>query len=101
MNMPPGSEHIQRFSRAGGIRRPYRLGCIFHGSMRAWVYVFDHPYFQVTGADGAFQLRDIPAGKYRLEMAHPAGGLRWSEPITVTAGIVSQVTIDVSPDDKK
>jgi hypothetical protein len=30
------------------------------------IAVFAHPYFAVTDADGAFEIKDAPAGKYRL-----------------------------------
>ena len=36
-------EQTETFSRAGGSRRPVVLGCHFHGSMRAWIFIFDHP----------------------------------------------------------
>jgi hypothetical protein len=40
------------------------------------VRVFDHPYFAVTDADGTFELRDAPAGTYRLVIWHDAIGFR-------------------------
>ncbi len=44
-----------------------RVKCNIHSWMRAWVGVVAHPYFAVTGADGAFQLRDVPPGNYLIE----------------------------------
>jgi hypothetical protein len=38
--------------------------------MRAYGGVMPHPYFQVTGADGAFSLKGIPPGKYELVVWH-------------------------------
>jgi hypothetical protein len=66
--------------------------------MRGWVYVFDHPFFKVTGSDGAYRLEHVPPGKYRLEMVHPAGQLRGSDEIEVKAGQVTRKDIRVSPD---
>lgn len=40
------------------------------------VRVFDHPYFAVTDADGKFELRDAPAGTYRLVIWHDRIGFR-------------------------
>lgn len=94
---PPGTNHVQTFDSAGGTRLPIRLGCSFHSNMQAWVFVFDHPFHQVTGTDGRFRLEGIPPGEYDLEMVHPAGSLRWSRRVTV--GAASQtLEILVSPD---
>ena len=100
VNMPAGVEHVETFNQASGIRRPYRIGCVYHSSMRAWVFALDHPYFQVTQAEGRFRLKNVPAGKHKLEMVHPAGQLRWSKTINVAAGKTTQIEIRVSPDDK-
>lgn len=95
-----GQQAEYTFQRAGGTRRPVVLGCKLHSAMQAWVFVFDHPFFQQTGADGKFRLENIPPGKYRLEMAHAAGSLRRSQTITVKSGDRLQVDIRVSPDHK-
>ncbi len=98
-SMPSGGEHVETFRRAGGIRLPYQIGCAYHSAMRAWIYVFDHPYYQLTSTDGRFRLANIPAGEYVLEMVHPAGQLRSSRKIKVEAGKTTQLDIVVSPDD--
>jgi plastocyanin len=100
VNMQPGGEHVQPFPSAGGIRQPYRVGCAFHGAMRSWVFVFDHPWFQVTEADGTFRLSDIPAGEYRLEVSHPAGDLHASRTMTVKAGESVAIDVTLTPDDQ-
>ena len=46
-----------------------------HAWMSGWIYVFDHPYFAVTDADGSFTIKDIPPGDHVLELWHePADG---------------------------
>ncbi len=65
--------------------RPHRLGCVYHGSMRAWVFVYDHPFFALTGRDGSFQFKNVPPGEYQLEIHHAAGRLVWNETIKVSA----------------
>ena len=94
-----GKESEHTFDRAGGTRRPVVLGCKLHSAMQAWVFVFGHPFFKLTEADGSFRFENVPPGKYRLEMVHPAGGLRWTRTITIAAG-TQQQDIHVSPDHK-
>ncbi len=100
-NMPGGSEHVERFNRAGGIRQPAQIGCVFHSAMRAWIFVFDHPWYQITSANGKFRLSDVPPGEYDLEMVHPAGELRWRKRVEVNPGQTLRIDIRVSPDDKR
>ena len=52
----------KRFERPGIVK----VRCNVHDWMNGYVYVFNHPYHQVTVADGAFRLDDVPAGKYEL-----------------------------------
>jgi Carboxypeptidase regulatory-like domain len=40
--------------------------CNIHPWMKAYVAVFNHPYFQVTGPDGSFSLKNVPPGTYTL-----------------------------------
>jgi hypothetical protein len=44
-----------------------RVKCNIHPWMRAWIGAAPHPYFAVTGADGSFQLRNVPPGTYTVE----------------------------------
>jgi plastocyanin len=41
--------------------------CNIHGWMKSYVAVFKHPYFQVTKADGTFELKNLPPGDYTIE----------------------------------
>jgi plastocyanin len=100
VNMPSGSEFVQVMVGGGGVRRPIRLGCSYHSAMRGWIFVFDHPYFQVTSVDGRFRLDHVPPGKYRLEMRHSAGNLQWSKEIEIGPGDKLRLDIRVSHDDK-
>ena len=50
----------------------WRVSCDVHASERAYVSVFDHPFFAVSGADGTFRLpQPLPPGRYVLLAAHP------------------------------
>lgn len=100
VTMTTGGSHTVKFARAGGTRQFVQIGCVFHSAMQAFVFVFDHPYFQVTPASGKFRLEGVPPGEYELEMVHPAGALRWRQKVAVHAGETRRVEIKVSPDNK-
>ena len=100
VNLRRGDENVQRFDRAGGTNKPVWLRCVFHGSMQAWIFVFDHPYYSLTAQDGQFRFDSVPPGKYQLEMFHPAGELRFVRTIEVGDGKTARFDIRVSPDNK-
>lgn len=51
-----------------------KFKCDVHPWMFAWVSVFDHPYFDVSGKDGSFKIANVPPGKYKLVAAHRKAG---------------------------
>ena len=61
-----------------------RVTCDVHGWMNVYVAVVDHPYFAVTGRDGAFVLRDVPAGRRVVQVWHERYG-----PLTATVDVPS------------
>lgn len=58
--------------------------CDVHGWMNAYVGVLDHPYFAVTGNDGKFDLKTLPAGTYTIEAWHEKLGTQ-TQQVTVGA----------------
>jgi hypothetical protein len=44
-----------------------RVKCNIHSWMHAFIGVTEHPYFAVTGADGTFEIRNVPPGDYVIE----------------------------------
>ena len=52
---------------------PITVACNIHGWMKAYVRVFDHPYFAVTDKDGNFEIKNAPAGEWRLKIWHDTG----------------------------
>lgn len=101
VTMAADGAHTVKLDKAGGIRQFARVGCVFHSSMRAWVFVFDHPFFATTAADGKFRLEGIPPGEYDLELFHPAGALRTRRRVTVKANETTRLDVPTSPDDKE
>ena len=59
------------------------LKCDVHPWMQGYIGVLPHPYFQVTGADGSFELKNLPAGTYTIEAWHEKLGAQTQ---TVTLG---------------
>ena len=47
-------------------RRPIVVACDIHSWMKAYLMVFDHPFFAVTGEDGSFEIKGVPAGEQNL-----------------------------------
>lgn len=88
--MPPNTEFTVKNLKAHRI--PVRMECNIHPWMSGWIHVFSHPYFAVTDENGAFEIKDAPAGKLRLVVRHGSGlflgGAAGKEgrPITIETG---------------
>jgi plastocyanin len=65
--------------------------CNVHNWMRAWIGVLDHPYFTVTGADGAFEIRNVPPGRYTVAVWREELGSA-EQAAAVTAAGTSELT---------
>jgi hypothetical protein len=46
------------------------MRCAEHPFARAFIAVFDHPYFAVTDAQGAFKIDGLPVGTYNVKVWH-------------------------------
>src|SRR2546422_1887567 len=57
--------------------------CNIHPWMKSYIAVFKNPYFQVTGANGSFELKNLPPGTYTIEAWHEKYG---TSDQTVTIG---------------
>ena len=79
---------------------PIQYKCTIHPWMSGYVRVFDHPYYAVTDEDGKFEIKDAPAGNYRIVFWHEnglRGGAkgRFGEPIQ----IAGKTTMEMKPID--
>lgn len=63
-----------------------------HPWPRAYVAVFDHPYFNVTKPDGSFTIEGVPPGSYTLMAWHERTG-RTEQPVTVAANGAQKVEL--------
>jgi hypothetical protein len=87
--VPPGKNHS--FDDLKASQRVIVVQCNIHPWMKAWLRVFEHPYFAVTDASGKFEIKNAPAGDFRLYVWHEETG--WlnkggkdGQPITIKAG---------------
>jgi hypothetical protein len=60
--------------------------------MKAYVRVDRHPFHAVSDAAGRFEIRDVPAGSYTLEVWHESLGTQ-RLPVTVREGRTEQMEI--------
>lgn len=67
-----------------------------HQWMRAWIAVFDHPYFAVTEPAGTFTLADVPAGRYEIRAWHERFGVL-VDSVDVTAGAQAALSLRLRP----
>lgn len=72
---------------------PIPVGCDVHPWMRAYVGVFDNPFFTVTGPEGTFEFGGLPPGTYRLGAWHERLGMTELE---VTVGPKEQKAVTLA-----
>ena len=84
--MPIRNQRIPtKLTRPGLVRLQCDAG---HTWMNAWISVFDHPFFAVTGPDGSFQIKNVPPGHYAVDY--------WHEPLDGKgAGVTTAAEVDV------
>ncbi len=71
--------------RFTGHRRGVIMQCGMHPYMQGHGLAVDNPYYAVTGQEGTFEIKDLPAGTYRIKAWHPTLGEREQE-VSVTHG---------------
>ena len=49
----------------------FKLICDQHEFMQVWALPVTNPYYAVVGEDGKFEIKDVPAGKYKVVAWHP------------------------------
>lgn len=72
--------------------------CDVHPWMNAYIFVMDHPYFDVS--EGTFEISNVPAGTYTLVAWHEKLG-ELEQEITVGDGDLEGVTFTFTNPEKK
>lgn len=80
----------ERIAKATGI---VEVRCSFHPWMRAYVAVFDHPYFAVTAKSGTFTIDSLPPGTYRVMVWHEGAVKPIEQHVRVAAGAASRMDL--------
>jgi hypothetical protein len=76
--------------------RPIYVKCDIHPWMSANLLVLDHPFFAVTGRDGSFEIKGVPAGDQNLmvwqeKVGYVTSGGSKGQPVKVQPGEVLDV----------
>jgi plastocyanin len=79
--------------------RPVQLSCDIHPSMIAWIYVFDHGQFTVSGPGGQFRIENVAVGRHRLAVRQPAGKLERDLAVDVKSGETSRIDVRFTASD--
>ena len=85
---PKGDPKVKSFAREE-VMIPVK--CNVHPWMRAYIGVVSHPFFDVTGDDGTFTIKNLPAGTYTLQAWHETYGTMDQQ---ITVGANDSKTID-------
>ena len=107
LNLSAGSRSIgnialpragMRIEKPRALRMPGLIDvkCDAHDWMSAKIWVFDHPYFDVTGDDGAFEISGLEPGTYSLTAWHEVLGTKQRE-VTIEPGGAVRVDVVFSP----
>ncbi len=65
--------------------------CNVHPEMEAYVMTVETPYYAVSSADGSYEIKNVPAGKYQLKIWHEK--LK-GQPVNVDVPEKGDVTVD-------
>jgi len=74
-----------------------KVKCDVHPWMKAYIGVLDHPYYSVTGADGSFNLSNVPPGNYVVEAWHETYNTQVLS-VTVGESETKEITFTFGPD---
>lgn len=84
---------------------PIQFKCTIHPWMSGYVRVFDHPYYAVTDADGKFEIKNAPVGKFRMVVWQEKSGFlggregRFGTPVEIKPGTteLKPIEFDIAP----
>jgi len=72
-SQPPGAPPFEQDFARQEIAIPVK--CNIHPWMKMYIAVFANPYFEVTGKDGSFAIKNVPPGTYTVTAWHERYGV--------------------------
>ena len=76
-----GMVSTKKFDKAELV--PFKVKCDVHGWMKSYMAVMPHPFYSVSGMNGAFSIANLPPGNYTIVAWHEKYG---SQEQQVTVG---------------
>lgn len=70
----PGVNDGQKIDPQPQVPGVFAVKCDIHPWMKAWIAVFDHPFFSVSGEDGTYTIKNLPDGTYTMTAWHELYG---------------------------
>ena len=71
VSLPAGELFANEFPAEAA---PMKVACEYHPWFASYVLVSGHPYATLSASDGTFELKKVPAGKWRLRVWHEVLG---------------------------
>lgn len=88
----PGVDKRVTFEQPGAVR----LFCSIHRYMDGMIFVCPTPFFAKVGADGRFDIADVPPGSYRVKTWQARQRFKeQTSDVEVTAGQAAEVAIEM------
>ncbi len=94
-SQPPGSSNLNEVFNRDEVSIPVK--CNVHPWMKSYIAVFKHPYFAVTGANGSFEIKNLPPGTYTLQAWHEKYGTA-TQTVTIGAKEAKTVSFAFKPE---
>ena len=86
----PGDKDVFVFGKK---EKAIPFACDVHSWMSAKCWVMDHPFFATSGADGSFEIKGLPDGKYTFVAWHETFGEKEFEVEIAGAEAAAEVTL--------
>lgn len=93
--IPAGGEVKKVFNEAES--KPLPVSCNIHTFMNGYVLVREDPYMAVSGDDGAFEIRRLPAGEHEFQFWHETGYLRDVQTSVGATSRRGRLTLSIKP----
>lgn len=80
---------------------PFKVKCDVHGWMKSYMAVMPHPFYSVSGMNGAFTIANLPPGNYTVVAWHEKYPQGLTQSVTVAASEKKESNFSFSGDQLK